>query len=250
MAYMARIGPAPATTDPAVYEAAQARGWRRSGRVLYRNACPGGCRACVPIRIDALSFKPSRSQRRTMSRNAYTLMRTAPLEFSEERYRLYRRYLEARHQRKAAEDEADLKAYMESMIDSPLPGLICDYFVSTEGRETLAGTGYLDVLPDGLSSVYFAFDPAFASLSLGVYSILREIELVRELGKRWYYLGFWVEGYRKMAYKAAFRPHQLASDGIWHDSQNVDTEKASVIILPDSTRKGDHAPTTEETKPL
>ncbi|MDR1625552.1 MAG: arginyltransferase, partial [Spirochaetia bacterium] len=57
--------------------------------------------------------------------------------------------------------------------------------------------------------------PEFARRSLGVFSVLREIELARSMGLEHYYLGFMVEGSPKMAYKAAFRPHQRLIEGAW-----------------------------------
>jgi len=73
----------------------------------------------------------------------------------------------------------------------------------------------VDLLPNGLSSVYFAFEPAESHRSLGIYSIMKEIDLARDLGKEWLYLGFFVPGSPKMAYKGAFHPREFAVDGTW-----------------------------------
>ena len=73
------------------------------------------------------------------------------------------------------------------------------------------------MLPDGLSTVYYAFEPGEAKRSLGTFSALKEIELCAALGKSWYYLGFFVPGSRKMSYKTRFRPYQLLMDGAWRD---------------------------------
>lgn len=80
----------------------------------------------------------------------------------------------------------------------------------------------IDVLPAGVSSVYFYYDPDFGFLKLGVYSALkyriplffsdqfgiysREIEFTRQLSRqiadiKYYYLGYYVHSCVKMRYK-------------------------------------------------
>ncbi|KAG0921423.1 hypothetical protein G6F57_018525 [Rhizopus arrhizus] len=74
----------------------------------------------------------------------------------------------------------------------------------------------IDVLDDGLSSVYTFYDPDIEG-SLGTYSILWQIEQCRNLNLPWLYLGYWIEDSRKMSYKSSFHPAQFLSDGEWRD---------------------------------
>ncbi len=83
----------------------------------------------------------------------------------------------------------------------------------------LVGVSWVDILHDGLSSVYFAFDPDYASRRLGSYSIMKEIEWARDIGKSWLYLGFWVPGGKSMDYKAQFRPHEIAPERRWKQAE-------------------------------
>jgi hypothetical protein len=73
----------------------------------------------------------------------------------------------------------------------------------------------LDFGRDSVSSVYHYFDPDEAWRSLGVYSVLQEVALVRELGYRWYYLGFYVADCTHLSYKAEYYPHQRRVRGQW-----------------------------------
>ena len=196
--------------DGLSYERALAEGWRRAGRVFYQNACEGGCDECVPIRVDARAIVPTKTQRRAVRMNGDLSVSLSPLEFSREDFTLFRSYLAARHPEDA--DGFDEASYCRSYLSSPVQGAIARYRTS-DGR--LVALGFLDVLAYGFSSVYFAFDPAESRRSLGVYSVFAECLLLASLGKRWYYLGFWVEGCRKMAYKAGFRPHEVARGGQW-----------------------------------
>ncbi len=202
--------------DSGLYEAVLVQGFRRSGLSFYKNSCPG-CSLCIPIRIATDTFRLSKSQRHVRNINSDIVFSTASASFSEERFNLYEHYVIVRHESTGQLDAAE--SYRQFLIENPLgnPGLISDYRMP-DGR--LAANGYIDVLPDGLSSVYFAFDPEFARRSLGVFSVLKELELAASLGKRWYYLGFWVPGSPKMDYKANYRPFELALDGEWKYFEN------------------------------
>jgi len=45
--------------------------------------------------------------------------------------------------------------------------------------------------------------------------ILDHVQLARAAGLPYVYLGYWVEGSRKMAYKARFGPLEGLTDGTW-----------------------------------
>lgn len=73
----------------------------------------------------------------------------------------------------------------------------------------------VDVLPDGLSSVYTFFDADVANASFGTYNILWQIEQCRKLGLTYLYLGYWIKENRKMCYKANFQPLEVLTNGQW-----------------------------------
>jgi arginine-tRNA-protein transferase len=192
-----------------LYETMIGQGWRRSGTAFYQNHCPG-CNLCIPIRVPTDRFRPSKSQRRVLRRNADVEVSTGPLRGEDEAYELYRRYNVTRH----GEDETASRAGFRSFLfDSPINTRMMRYTV--DGH--LIGIGWVDAVPDGLSSVYFVFDPAESGRSLGTFSAMKEIETARALGMNWLYLGFYVPGCRKMSYKRRFRPFQLLEDGRWVD---------------------------------
>jgi arginine-tRNA-protein transferase len=62
--------------------------------------------------------------------------------------------------------------------------------------------------------VYSFYDPSEPQRSLGAYMILDHIFRARALGLPHLYLGYWVEGSKKMDYKAQYMPQQrLGMDG-------------------------------------
>ena len=54
----------------------------------------------------------------------------------------------------------------------------------------LVAVSFLDLGAESASSVYAAFDPEHSARSLGIFTLLREIDHARELGKRFHYLGY------------------------------------------------------------
>jgi arginine-tRNA-protein transferase len=84
----------------------------------------------------------------------------------------------------------------------------------------------VDMLSDGLSSVYTFFDPELAGASLGTYCIVWQIEQCRILHLPYLYLGYWIRESRKMAYKARFRPLEGRINGIWRPMTEQELEVA------------------------
>lgn len=195
------------TLSPQFYERLIAKGFRRSGQAFYQNHCPG-CTACLPIRADVRHFSPSRSQRRVLKKNSDIRYSRRPAGFEADDFELYCNYL---HQRHPESSNTTKEGYINFLIDSPIQTEIMRYYLGKQ----LIGLGWIDIMPKSLSSVYFAFDPEFSSRSLGTYSILRQLELAKELGKDWLQLGFWVEKSQKMSYKSNFSPCEILLDENW-----------------------------------
>lgn len=183
------------------------RGFRRSGDVFYAMDCPG-CTGCVPIRVPTSTFAPSRSQRRAWRRNADVTMRVQRPQLDETKWRLYRRYVAFQHGR---HEEEGPEALAESLYADVVDTVEVTYHT---GDELLAVT-ILDVCSRSVSSVYHFFAPEHARRSLGVFSVLAEIDWAKRVGVPWYYLGYWIEGAPTMHYKADYRPHELLRDGAW-----------------------------------
>jgi arginine-tRNA-protein transferase len=125
-----------------------------------------------------------------------------PAQTTEERLKLYEKYITVRHQASPSAVEEEFLAHCAS--DN---AMLAEYR-DAEGR--LRALSFLDALPEGLSSVYFAWDPEDRNRSLGSFSIIAEARLAASMRLHWYYLGFWVPGARRMDYKADFPPFELA----------------------------------------
>jgi leucyl-tRNA---protein transferase len=84
------------------------------------------------------------------------------------------------------------------------------------GRENeLLAVALTDVLNDGLSMVYSFFEPSEEGRSLGTFMILDHISRAKRLGLPYVYLGYWIEGSKKMDYKGRFLPQQRLAPSGW-----------------------------------
>ena len=194
-------------------------GFRRSQTIAYRPACEQ-CRACVSVRVLVDEFKPSRSMRRIADANTDLFGNAIPPRPTSEQYSLFRSYLDARH---ADGGMADMSVLDYSMMveDSHVDTRLIEYRrrgpdtrINGRGQGPLLAVALTDILADGLSMVYSFYDAEQIERSLGTMMILDHIERAKRLGLPHVYLGYWVQGSRKMAYKARFLPQErLGMDG-------------------------------------
>ncbi len=183
-------------------------GFRRSGAYVYRPAC-ASCRDCLAARIPVAEFKPDRSQRRCLKRNA-DLKLKCEAALTEEHYALYRRYLFARHAGGGMNPE-DYKAF-RSFLECPWGDT---QFWSLRGDGRLLAVAVVDVVPQGLSAVYTFYEPDERRRGLGTCAVLQQIEAAREMGKPYVYLGYWVPRSAKMDYKRRYRPLEILMRDQW-----------------------------------
>ncbi len=185
-------------------------GFRRSHHLAYRPAC-AGCNACVPVRIVAPEFVPSRSLRRVAARNADVTVRIAEPKASVEQFRIFTRYQHSRHNdsEMASMTYGDYRAMIE---DSP----VATRLVELRGPDArILGTCLVDLLDDGLSAVYSFYDPSDQKRSLGTFLILALIDAALRRQTPYVYLGYWIAESPKMAYKSRFHPLECLSAQGW-----------------------------------
>ena len=191
-------------------------GFRRSGVFTYRPACEQ-CRACVPLRLPVARFTPNRTQRRCLKAHETLLASELPLLYFDQHYQLYQRYQQARHA-DGGMDQDSHEQYANFLLQSRVDSRLIEF--SENG--VLRMVSVIDVLKDGLSSVYTFYDPGVAGASFGTYSILWQIAQCAANGLPHLYLGYWIGDSKKMAYKANFRPGEALIDGQWREFAATD----------------------------
>lgn len=185
-------------------------GFRRSGVFTYRPACEG-CQECIPVRLPVAHLQLSRSQRRSLKRHDDLLAEELPLAFFDDHYALYSRYQRARHAG-GGMDEDGHDQYAHFLLQSRVDTRLIEF---TEPGGAVRMVSFIDVLPDGLSSVYTFFDPEVTGASYGTYNVLWQAAQCRLLHLPYLYLGYYIRGSRKMAYKTHFQPIEGFIDGEW-----------------------------------
>jgi len=188
-------------------------GFRRSQTIAYRPACDA-CRACVSVRVLVNEFEPSGNMRRVLKDNADLVGTAMPNRPTSEQYSLFRRYLDARHTDGGMADMTVLD-YSMMIEDSHVDTRVIEYRrrgidsgITGRGEGDLIAVCLTDEMSDGLSMVYSFYDPDLHGRSLGTFMILDHIRRARAMGLPYLYHGYWVDGSKKMGYKARFTPQE------------------------------------------
>ncbi len=182
------------------------RGWRRFGYYYFHPICKD-CNECKSLRIDVDSFTLRKSQKKAKKRNQDTKIIVQKPTITKMHVDLYNNFHNFKSQKDGwKQKNISFRDYRENFVEG----------AGEFGKEvlyirdnTLIGVDLIDILEDGISSIYFFYDPSYSNLSLGTYSLLYQIELAKILELRWIYLGYYVEGCKAFAYKPNFTPQQI-----------------------------------------
>jgi len=213
-------------------------GFRRSQTVAYRPSCLD-CRACVSVRVVAHEFSASSTQRRNMKRNGDIVAAECRPWATSEQFELLQRYLAYRHPGggMTAMDEID---YADMVEHTSVSSFVIEYREPSVdgGRGRLIGACLTDRQGDGLSMIYSFYDPEHeARTGLGNYIILDHIRRASDAGLPYVYLGYWVDGSPRMAYKTGFHPlERLGRDG-WRRMDEIEAEETLSLPLNLPTRR-------------
>jgi leucyl-tRNA---protein transferase len=198
------------------YQQRMIQGWRRFGGMMFRPQCPA-CQACQSLRVDVARFHPSRSQRRARKANEEQVeIRVGAPTVSRAKLHLYDRFHAFQSDSKSwpLHPAKDAASYRESFVHNPAFTEEWCYFAG----DRLIGVGYVDRLPEGLSAIYFFYEPDERGRSLGTWNVLGVIDEAARCGLPHVYLGYFVAGCASLSYKANFRPNQiLQPDGSWRE---------------------------------
>ena len=190
-------------------------GFRRSQNIAYRPACDN-CNACSSTRIPVKSFEWSKSFKRNLRDNLDVRSEVKVAKATSEQYSLFRTYIDHRHS-EGGMSEMSVLDFAAMVDDTLVDSRIVEYRTPTDYQPEgeLIASVLIDLLDDGISMIYSFYDPSLANRSLGTYIILDTIKRTQRLDLPYLYLGFFVTGSRKMAYKARFMPQERLSPQGW-----------------------------------
>lgn len=150
----------------------------------------------MPLRIRLGDFRFSKNQRRILKKNCDLDVEIQPTQITDETHELFEKH--------------------KSRFKSGVPNSIYDFITyaanePTKGSEVavrrngkLLAASFFDVGEVSASSIYCIFDPDETSRSLGILTMLKEIEFGKENGKTFLYHGYAYEGESFYDYKKRF----------------------------------------------
>ena len=189
------------------------QGFRRSQNVLYRPSC-ANCSACMSARISSREFKPSKSQKRIISKNSDIVRVVNPPLATDAQYDLFKQYITARHPNGGMSD-MDANDFTAMIEETNVESKLIEYYAKKNGELELISFSLVDILDDGISMVYSVFNPDFKERSLGTYMILDHNNLTLDMDLQYVYLGYWVQGSSKMDYKKRFSSLEVFTNDKW-----------------------------------
>ena len=195
------------------------QGFRRSQNVLYRPSC-ANCSACMSARISSSDFRPSKSQKRILSKNSDIVRVVNPPLATDAQYNLFKKYITARHPNGGMSD-MDADDFTAMIEETNVESKLIEYYAKKNGELELISFSLVDLLDDGISMVYSVFNPYLKERSLGTYMIIDHNRLALEMTLKFVYLGYWVKGSSKMDYKKRFSPLEVFTEDKWICSTKV-----------------------------
>jgi arginine-tRNA-protein transferase len=186
------------------------QGWRRFGHAMFRPAC-GPCRMCRSLRIPVAHFRADRSQARAWKANDDDVrIIVGEPHLTAEKQAIFDRFHAHQHEAKGWPRQTGEET--TSFVDNPFPTEEWCYYLG----DVLIAVGYVDSLREGLSAMYFFYDPAERHRSLGTFNVLSILASARARNLPYVYLGYYVDGCRSLEYKGRFRPNEIiGDDGEW-----------------------------------
>ena len=171
--------------------------------MFFRPVCRE-CSACESLKIDVADYTFSKSARRVIRKNSHLrtiIQRPSITQAHLDLFTLYHDYMQER--REWDNQPINAKNYYMSFVHSYNT---YGYEVLYYDHEALVGVDLIDILQDGISSIYFYYHPEYADHSLGRYSLYRQIMAAKAKNLSWIYLGYYVKGCQSLEYKSQYRP--------------------------------------------
>jgi len=185
------------------------RGYRRFGKMYFRPTC-STCNECKSIKIDIENFEFSKSQKRVIKKATGIKSYIQRPSLSKTHLELFDKYhLYMKDKKEWEYTKSTPEQYYGSFVDAHND---FGYEVLYYFEDKLIGVDLIDVLEDGISSIYFYYDPDYMLYSLGKLSLYNQIIFAKNSKKKWIYLGYYVEDCPSLSYKSHYKPY-LTLDG-------------------------------------
>lgn len=190
------------------YNALLERGWRRFGEVFFAPFCEY-CTECISIRQLVNEFKLSKNHKRILNLNKSTRLELRIPTYSPEKAELYNKYHNIMNRKKGWElNYIDKDKYNYMFIDGKQGfGKEINYYID----DKLVAVAFVDILKvqKAMSAIYFFYDHDYSHLSLGTFSILKQLEIAKSYDIEYFYPGYWIKNHHSLGYKERFKPFEI-----------------------------------------
>jgi arginine-tRNA-protein transferase len=201
------------------------QGFRRSGEQSYRPHCPT-CNACQSIRVIVPEFSASKSQKRSKKRNANLIIKQSSV-LKDSYYSLFENYINTLH-RDGSMFPANYEQFKSFLSCNLTKQLFIETWLPANDdliEDQLVCIAVTDVLSNGLSAVYTFYHPDYKANGLGIFSILTQLNLCKEMALPYLYLGYQIDDCQKMNYKNRYFPFERFIDNEWQLNSKPLTKK-------------------------
>lgn len=184
---------------PAQLDALLAKGWRHFGNYFFRynlGFLDLEIERVLPLRIRLADFTPSKSQRRVLRQNEDLDVMIEDISIDQKMEELF-----DRHKRRFKNNVPP--TIYEFLPVGQTPSETKQLSVRKNGE--LIAASFFDVGEATTSGVYAIFEPREQTRSLGIFTLLKEIEHAILTGNDFYYQGYAYESESFYDYKKRFR---------------------------------------------
>ncbi len=174
------------------------KGWYRMGQGIF--TCHFLCfgeriYSALWLRLELGNHKFKKRQRKLLNRNSHLRIEIVPLQIDKQKEALYQKY---RWHRFRGNISTSLK---ESLFDGGRKNIYHTMECCIYDKNRLIAASFFDLGNYSIASILGMYDPDYAKMSLGNFTMLAEINFGMENGFKYYYPGYIVSGYSRFDYK-------------------------------------------------
>ena len=184
------------------WEKLLANGWRHNGQMVYRTSRDydeenARMIHVLPLRYRLKNFDMSKSQRKIWRQNQDLTFRIIPLSITDEIHALVNQHTKRFKHRVPT----SIYEFVSEVPTSPF----MSFQMEIRKAHKLIAVTFIDLTRHSLSSTYAAFDLDESKRSLGIFTMLLEIELAIQMKKAYHYPGYAYQEASSMDYKKRFK---------------------------------------------
>lgn len=219
----------PKILPPSRLDSYMSSGWFRSSYMLYRSevmCISGDVREIINIRLNLDKHNFSKSLQKILTKNAKKFkVKIEPLQVTDEQDALYQ------------QQKGKFKGFIfdklihffNTLPEGRQEAIFETYQIGVYDGDKLIAVSFFDVGKKSLVSLLGLYDMAYSKYSLGIYTMLLEIQHGQETERKFYYPGYIISGDTTFNYKLRIGNFQYYDwRGWWKNLNEIPAEGETV----------------------